>query len=617
MFRGRHLLALDAVAGVVAFVGAFALRFDAPSPLALDYLQRYVFILPFLVAVRAVTFIGFGLYQRIWRYASAAELQSIVLAVTASGVAGYGALFAFAGLYGPLQGFPRSIAVIDTLLLLAFIGGLRFSFQLFRVGRRGSGAVGGTRTLIVGAGASGAAVARSIIQDRGLGLQLVGFADDAEMTGHRLLGLPVLGPVTELQRLIREHGIGTVLLALPAAEGPTLRRLVRIAGREGARALTVPSITEVLAGEVTTPLREVQVEDLLRRAPANIDVQSVSESLTGKVVLVTGAGGSIGGELCRQIVGLGPARLILLGRGENSIYEVLETLQGSKVPLVPVIADVQDRVAIPRLLREQRPDVVFHAAAHKHVSFMEVFPEQAIAVNVLGTLNLLRACEETGVGTFVFVSTDKAVRPTNVMGVSKRIAELAVRETARRTGRRFVVVRFGNVLSSRGSVLPRFRRQLEQGGPLTVSHPQVRRYFMMASEAVQLILQAAALGRSGETFVLDMGEPVLIEDLARDLIEMHGLMPGRDITIEYTGLLPGEKMDEELFLPDERPERTVHSGIFVARDGETHRLPPDYAEQLEAAVRGGERGATIGLLERLVPEYHSSPAPPSSRSEVS
>jgi len=312
----------------------------------------------------------------------------------------------------------------------------------------------------------------------------------------------------------------------------------------------------------------VQVEDLLRRAPAKIDIQSVSESLEGNVVLVTGAGGSIGGELCRQIVGLHPSRLILLGRGENSVYEVLETLRETAVPLVPVIMDVQDRTAIPRLLREHRPDVVFHAAAHKHVSFMELFPEQAVGTNILGTVNLLRACEQAGVGTFVLVSTDKAVRPTNVMGVTKRIAELAVRDRARATGRRFVVVRFGNVLSSRGSVLPRFRRQLERGGPLTVSHPQVRRYFMTAGEAVQLILQASALGQHGETFVLDMGEPVLIEDLARDLIEMQGMIPGRDVTIEYTGLLAGEKLDEELFLPDEQPQRTVHESIFMAVDGD-------------------------------------------------
>lgn len=619
MFRGRHLLALDAAAGIVAFAAAFALRFDAPSPLAADYLLRYALVLPMLLLVRAAFFVGFGLYQRVWRYASAAELQSIVLAVGCSALVGYGALFALAGLYTPLQGFPRSIAVIETTILLVFVGGMRFSFHLFGVGRRGTGAIGGTRTIVVGAGAAGASVARSIIHDPRLGLLLVGFVDDAESKGHRLLGLPVLGPVAELQTLIRQHDVGTVLFALPAADGPTLRRLVRVAGREGARALTVPSMSEVLAGQVTTPLREIQVEDLLRRAPAKIDLNSVGESLAGKVVLVTGAGGSIGSELCRQIVGLGPARLILLGRGENSIYETLETLHGTPVALEPVIADVQDRIAIPRLFRHHRPDVVFHAAAHKHVSFMELFPEQAIGTNVLGTLNLLRAAEETGVETFVFVSTDKAVRPTNVMGVTKRVAELAVREAARRTGRRFVVVRFGNVLSSRGSVLPRFRRQLEQGGPLTVSHPQVRRFFMTVSEAVQLILQASALGRHGETFVLDMGEPVLIEDLARDLIEMHGLIPGRDIAIEYTGLLAGEKLDEELFLPDEEPERTEHEAIFVARDRDAHDLPAGFAAELEAVVQQGERAATLAVLQHLVPEYDPAPtASPavSRRSEV-
>ena len=595
---------LDAVAIVASFVISLALRFDAPSPLFSEYLIQFWWAIPVLLFVRLVAFVALGLYQRVWRYASIAELQAILMAVVGSSAAAYALIYGFGVLFPAQAGFPRSIPLIDTLVLVALIGGMRFSFLVFRLGRRGAGA-GGSRTLVVGAGAAGVGVARQVRTDAALGLQLVGFVDDGEATGHRLLGIPVLGTLEELQTLIREHGIGTVLFALPGADGPTLRRLVRAAEREGARSLTVPSITEVVAGHVSSSLREVQVDDLLRRSPARIDLESVRELFTGKTVLVTGAGGSIGTELSRQIVRYGPRILYLVGKGENSIYDVLETLRpvAEDTKLEPVILDVRNADAVLRLFRRARPDIVFHAAAHKHVFFMERHPDEAVAVNVLGTANVLRAAEECDVRSVVFVSTDKAVEPTNVMGATKRVAELLVRDASRRTGHPYVVVRFGNVLSSRGSVLPRFRRQLAEGGPITVTHPDARRFFMTVNEAVQLILQAAALGRSGETFVLDMGEPVLIEDLARDLIELHGLTPGRDIQITYTGMLPGEKMNESLFLPDERPRRSSHDSLWYAEDPRSTALPPGTLEELDALVRRGEGAPLLAALQRLVPEY--------------
>lgn len=605
-FRGRHLLAFDLFAIAVSYLIALGLRFDGPSPLFDEYLARFAWVLPLLLVVRVTAFVALGLYQRVWRYASVAELQAILVAVLGSSAISYGLVYLAGSLGIAPSGFPRSIPVIESLVLVALIGGMRFSFLAFRLGRQGTGA-GGTRTLIVGAGSAGVAVARQVRNDPALGLQLVGFVDDEEAKGHRLLGIPVLGPLEDLGSLIRQRGIGRVLFALPGADGPTLRRLVRVAEREGARSLTVPSISEVVSGQVSSALREVQVDDLLRRSPARIDLESVSGLFRRKSVVITGAGGSIGTELSRQIARHEPATLYLLGKGEGSIYEVLEQLRPfeTKTRLEPIIMDVRDGDGLMRLFRSARPDVVFHAAAHKHVHFMERQPDEAVRTNVFGTANVLRAAEATDVTSFVYVSTDKAVQPTNVMGATKRVGELLVKDAALRTQRPYVVVRFGNVLSSRGSVLPRFRRQLAEGGPITVTHPQARRYFMTINEAVQLILQATALGRCGETFVLEMGEPVLIEDLARDLIQLHGLTPGKDIQITYTGLLPGEKLDEALFLPDERPRRSAHDSLWYAEAG-SGSLSTDGLRGLEEAVRRGEPTAVIAGIGHLVPEYRPS-----------
>lgn len=607
--RGRHLVLLDVTAIAVSYVGSFALRFDAPSALFAEYIELFWWPLPLLLIARLSAFVLFGLYQRVWRYASVAELQSILLAVATSTVVAYGVVYAV-GLSDPrLAGFPRSIPIVESLITTALIGGSRFSLLVFGLGRRGGAKASGSRALIVGAGSAGVNVARQLMADRIVDLVPVGFADDQETRGHRLLGLPVLGNIEEIGTIVRDHGIGTVLFALPQVEGPTLRRLVRLVEREHARSLTVPSMSEVVAGQVTSTLREIQMDDLLRRAPARTDLDAIRDSFQGRDILVTGAGGSIGAELSRQLLRYAPRRLLLLGRGENSIYELLEGLTSAKregigesTELLPVIMDIRDERSLSALISRECPDVVFHAAAHKHVGFMERYPSEAVATNVFGTQNLIAACERAGVGRFVLVSTDKAVRPTSVMGVTKRIGELLVRRAAVRSDRAFVIVRFGNVLSSRGSVVLRFRRQLDQGGPLTVTHQQARRYFMTVSEAVQLILQATILGKRGETFVLDMGAPVLIDELARDLIELHGLVPNRDIQIVYTGLGPGEKLDEELFFPHERPRKTVHESIWMATDVSSGADDLDLGE-LRQAVISGDTARLIETLGRIVPEY--------------
>jgi FlaA1/EpsC-like NDP-sugar epimerase len=365
-------------------------------------------------------------------------------------------------------------------------------------------------------------------------------------------------------------------------------------------------------------IREIEVEDLLRRSPSRIDLQLVSDALRDTCVLITGAGGSIGSELARQIVAFRPRRLLLLGRGENSIFEMIHSL-GPLGPtdVVPVIMDIRERRQLLRLFSQTRPDVVFHAAAHKHVTFMETYPEEAVMVNVLGTANVLDAALSVRTKRFVFISTDKAVNPASVMGATKRIGELLIAEAARMSGLPYTAVRFGNVLSSRGSVIPLFRQQLARGGPLTITDPDAMRYFMTIPEAVQLVLQAAIMAEPGDTFVLDMGEPVRIAELARDLIELHGLDPDEDIELQVIGRRPGEKLVEELYLPSERPEPTAHDAIRRVRGDERSHGVREQVDRLSALADAADRSELIQSMRSIVPEYTPEmPSPSVSRTDV-
>jgi FlaA1/EpsC-like NDP-sugar epimerase len=414
--------------------------------------------------------------------------------------------------------------------------------------------------------------------------------DDRRKHGTLILGLRVEGSRGALVRTAKATNARQVIIAMPKASGAVIREIRDVCEKAHLTVKTVPAMFDILSGKVTVgALRNVDIEDLLRREPVVTDQAAVAELVRGMTVLVTGAGGSIGSELCRQIGRLGATRLILLGHGENSIFDIHNELQ-ARFPAVefhPVIADIRDDRRIGAIFDRYRPQAVFHAAAHKHVPLMELNADEAVTNNVGGTLNLLRHAERTGVGHFVFISTDKAVNPTNVMGAAKLLAERLVHDFGERTGKVYVSVRFGNVLGSRGSVVPFFRRQIARGGPVTVTHEEIRRYFMTIPEAVQLVLQAAALGEGGETFVLDMGEPVKIVDLAKDLIRLSGLEEGKDIDIVFTGLRPGEKMFEELFLEGEEYDRTEHAKIFVARNGRAPSSPMD-VEALVAAVQSGQ-----------------------------
>ena len=609
--RGRHLLLFDVVATITAFVLSFALRFDAPSDQFDTYLRAYLWVIPILLLVRMGTYAGLRLYQRVWQFASIDELIALVTGAVASSTICYSLVFLAIQLdIGPdVPGFPRSIPVIDTLLVIAFTGAARFSLRIAGARRFGSREQSDLdRALIVGGGSPAIAVIRELRSGE-LPFQSVGVLADDLPLRQRLMGVPVVGRVADLERVIEELSVAVVLLALPAARGKLLRDLVRIAERRGVRCLTVPSVAEVAAGRVTlNALREIQVEDLLRRAPARIDMSAVALQLHGATVLVTGAGGSIGSELARQVLVAGPTRLILLGRGENSIHEMLLTLSPRDDVLVePVIADIRDERRVDDLLAQSRPDMVFHAAAHKHVGFMESFPAEAIQTNVIGTLNLLKAAERHQVDRFVLISTDKAANPTSVMGATKRVAELLVSSIAAGRASKFVSVRFGNVLSSRGSVVPLFRQQIARGGRITVTDREVSRYFMTIPEAVQLVLQASVLARPGDTFVLDMGDPVRIVDLARDLAELHGLEIGKDIELEFIGLKPGEKLTEDLCFPYERLIPTEHEAILRVDNGWS--APADILRRvayLAAAAAQGDRRAMLAGLGQIVPEY----APP-------
>jgi FlaA1/EpsC-like NDP-sugar epimerase len=502
--------------------------------------------------------------------------------------------------------------------MLALAGAWRFAFRVVGVGR--AGARNSTahleRALVVGDGSAALATIRELRSNRELGLLPVGILADDLPPGQRLLGLPVLGSRADLEGVIERDHVRVVLLALPMADGRTLRRLVRQAETKGARCLTVPSIAEVISGRITmNAIREVEIEDLLRRAPSRIDLDSVSESFRGKCVLITGAGGSIGGELARQTLAFRPSRMVLLGRGENSIFETLHSLPSdlASADVFPVIMDIRERAHLLRLFADVKPDVVFHAAAHKHVSFMETFPEQAVLTNVSGTANVIDAALGAGVGRFVLISTDKAVNPTSVMGATKRAGELLVQDVAITHGLPYATVRFGNVLSSRGSVVPLFRQQLARGGPLTVTDPDAMRYFMTIPEAVQLVLQAAAMAGAGDTFVLDMGEPVRIAQLARDLIELHGLEPDRDVQVQIIGRSPGEKLVEELYLSSERPEPTAHAAIRrVPMNAGVRRPLREQTDKLHLLATEGDRPLLIHALQELIPEY--TPSNPSARS---
>lgn len=620
--RNRYVLIGDLALIIVSVMGSFALRLDvAQLPF---YFPAMLIMCGVALAVKTTAYYYFGLYRRLWVYASTHELRLITVAVTTASVLTSGVMLALISAGLVLPGMPRSALGIDWLLSLILIGGSRFALRILSEQSSASrGTKGGRRALIIGAGDAGALVVRELQKSAQLNLIPIGFLDDdPAKQKHDIYGVPVIGFINDLADALDNQRIDEVIFAVPSAPGRVVRFVNNACRAKGIPSRTMPGIYELIGGRVSVNrLREVDITDLLRREPVTIDDNLVGASLTGKRILITGAGGSIGREICRQAARWNPSELVLLGHGENSIFEILLELQGNypSLSVHPVIADVRDAARIQSVFDAHRPEVAFHAAAHKHVPLMEINIEEAVTNNVLGTRNVAQAAVKSDVQRLVLISTDKAVRPVSVMGATKRLAEMIVLDTAHRSGRSFTVVRFGNVLGSRGSVVPLFKQQIARGGPVTVTHPDMMRYFMTIPEAVHLVMQVSAMGQGGEVFFLNMGQQVKILDLAEDLIRLSGLEPGRDIEITFSGIRPGEKLSEDLWEDGMRSQTTGHPEIFRAvtdEDVDGKKLA-EAVDELARLAAQGETDAILRTLDEAIPSaaVRSSP-PPDSTSVV-
>ena len=604
--RNRFVLIGDIALILVSVLGSFALRLDVGE---LPYYFPAVLLMGAVaLAIKIPVFFFFGLYRRLWIYASTGELRLIIAAVTTASVLASGVMATLIVTGNVFPGMPRSALGIDWLLSLVLIGGSRFALRILAEQSMTSRANGKEkRAIVIGAGDAGALVVRELQKSSQLSLVPVGFLDDdPAKQKHSIYGVKVIGAVPDLATMIDLHHIDEVIIAIPSAPGQLLRMVNDVCRLKGIVSRTMPGMYELIGGKVSVNrLREVDITDLLRREPVRINEEAVGAALVGKRVLVTGAGGSIGRELCRQIARRNPAELVLLGHGENSIFEILLELRQDYPNhlLLPVIADVRNLERLSQVFKAHQPQIIFHAAAHKHVPLMEANVVEAITNNVMGTRNVVQAALEHDVERFVLISTDKAVRPSSIYGATKRLAEMIVLEAAQNSRRAFTVVRFGNVLGSRGSIIPTFKQQISSGGPVTVTHPDMFRFFMTIPEAVYLVLQAASMENGGETFVLNMGQPVRILDLAEDLIRLSGLEPHRDIEITFSGIRPGEKLTEELWDEGTPLTKTLHPDIFrLENDASPPSLNLTQAiDSLSVLSHSADTDAIINLLDELIP----------------
>ena len=553
--RNRSLFFADIFLSLFSVLASYVIRLELIAMFP-TYVASMLWMLGISVIIRPLVHFFFGIYRRLWRYASIRELILILASVTTSSLV-ISALMLTLFYVGLFPGFPRSVLIIDWLLSLTFAGGIRLAFRLIAESTSTASlkAFGYVRRkksiLVIGAGDAGAMVVRELQKNPHLNMKPIGFLDDDPVKqAIKIHGIPVLAPLDKISYILEVYPVDEVIIAIPSAPGQVLRKVTEVCRRKGVAFRTMPGIYELLGGDVSVSrLRDVDISDLLRREPVRMNTDALGEVIEDRIVMVTGAGGSIGSELCRQIARQNPGKLLMLGHGENSIFSTLLSLKESfpGLEIIPLIADVRDFDRLSIIFDRWQPEVVFHTAAHKHVPLMETNIEEAVTNNILGTKNIVEVALRYNVQRLVMISTDKAIRPVNVMGATKRIAEMLVLDAAHHYDHAFTVVRFGNVLGSRGSVVPRFKRQIAAGGPVTVTHPEMRRYFMTIPEAVHLVLQASTMSQGGENYILDMGQPVKILDLAKDLIRLSGFEPGKDIEIVFSGIRPGEKISEDLW----------------------------------------------------------------------
>jgi len=592
----------------ISYTLAFLMRFEM-SPLdqpRIEWHDWWWKSIAIVVAIRLATFLLLGLHRVSWRYASARDIVPVSAAVALGSIVIVPAvMLIWAGK------FPRSVLAIDPLVNMLLVGGARYTYRIAAEILTALGAGHREKVLVIGAGHAGSLTVRAMLTSQLVDYWPVGLLDDdAYKKGTTIQGVPVLGPVDVIQEAVLRTGATAIVLAIPKATSSELYRIVGLCRATGLPLKTIPDYGQIMrSSSVVTRLHDFRVEDLMERGPVRTDVPEIRDFLHGHVVLVTGAAGSIGSELCRQIVeGDDAVKLICLDKDENGLFRLEHRLRalGGAIELAFFLGDMRDRQRMDALFGTYKPEVVFHAAAYKHVPILQYHPVEAVRNNVGGTRNLVDRADEHGVETFVLISTDKAVRPTSVMGATKRIAEQIVRARDLTSATRFCTIRFGNVLGSNGSVVELFLQQIRDGRPVTVTHPDIERYFMTIPEAVHLVLFAATMGEGGEVFILDMGEPIKIDQLARNLIQLSGLTPDVDVPIEYTGLRPGEKLYEDLWTGDEEPAPTSHPGIRVSRRREPNAdVPKRVANLLQAGELGDEEACWSGILD-LVPTFQGA-----------
>ncbi|TGK54605.1 polysaccharide biosynthesis protein [Leptospira kanakyensis] len=561
-----------------------------------------------VVVSRSVVFLFSGIYRSLWSYASLHDLLSIIKATVLSSLVSTLALL----FYNRFYQLSRMVPILDTLILLGFLCLRSLSWRMLREQIFSSDkSKGGIPVLLVGAGKLGSSFLTEIRRNVDLDYSPIGFLDDnLSKKGGYIQGIPILGSTDEIGKILTRFGVKKVIMTVPQPDGRVVSKLMKECEGAGVDFKILPTFGEYLSGKPNiTQLREVQVEDLLGRPTVDLEIESIRSYLEKKVILVTGAGGSIGSEICRQVALFKPSVLVILDAAETPLYEIDYELRKNfsdlNIDIRPVIADVKNLSRISAIFEEHRPSVVFHSAAYKHVPMMEINPSEAVLNNVMGTKNVADVCRLIGVERFVLISTDKAVNPVNVMGASKRAAEIYLQHISQNSRTKFITVRFGNVLGSNGSVIPRFREQIKRGGPVTVTHPEVIRYFMTIPEATQLVLQAGSMGEHGEIFLLDMGEPVRILSLAEEMIRLSGYTPHKDIAIEFSGLRPGEKLYEELLLNQEGIKKTHHPKIRIAAPLENYNLLlfQNKLNRLFSLAKANKNREVFGAFKDIIPEY--------------